>query len=154
LPPQEGTGAAPEHMEVTNMENTAIVAEKKFQSFFEEANTMRDMPCPVRDILARVSDKWSLLSIYALGGYGKMRFNELKYRIGDVSQRMLTVTLRNLEESGLVSRRVYAEVPPRVEYELTELGHSLMQRMVPLIDWALCHSDDIMKNRNGNRKIS
>lgn len=135
-------------MEVTIQENPALTSEKKFQSFFAEANATRDTACPVRDILVRVSDKWSLLTIYALGGYGTMRFNELKHRIGDVSQRMLTVTLRNLEECGLVSRHVYAEVPPRVEYNLTELGRSLMQHMVPLVDWALLHGDEIMRNRN------
>ncbi|WP_309640258.1 helix-turn-helix domain-containing protein [Flavobacterium sp.] len=129
------------------MEIKEIVTDKKFQNIFEIANSTRNDICPVRDIIARISDKWTLLSIYALGGYGKMRFNELKNRIGDVSQRMLTVTLRNLEGDGLVLRKVFAEVPPRVEYELTELGVSLMYQMEHIIDWANENADEIVKRR-------
>ncbi|MDI9257963.1 winged helix-turn-helix transcriptional regulator [Flavobacterium sedimenticola] len=136
------------------METKAIATDKKFQNIFEHANATKNGVCPVRDIIARISDKWTLLSIYALGGYGKMRFNELKHRIGDVSQRMLTVTLRNLESDGLVLRKVYPEVPPRVEYELTDLGLSLMHQMEYIIDWANTNSQEIIKRRKkvGNKK--
>jgi DNA-binding HxlR family transcriptional regulator len=134
------------------MENKEIVTDKNFQNIFEIANSSRHDLCPVRDIIARISDKWSLLSIYALGGYGKMRFNELKHRIGDVSQRMLTVTLRNLEADGLVSRKVYPEVPPRVEYQLTSLGLSLLQQMKSIIDWANENGDEIVKSRKFTNK--
>ncbi|PZO27891.1 MAG: transcriptional regulator, partial [Flavobacteriaceae bacterium] len=127
------------------MENKEIVTDKNFQNIFELANSSRDGICPVRDIIARISDKWTLLAIYALGGYGKMRFNELKQRIGDVSQRMLTVTLRNLESDGLVNRKVFPEVPPRVEYELTSLGISLMNQMKYIIDWANENGEEIIK---------
>lgn len=144
---QEGTEALLSNINVTNMEVKAITTDKKFQNIFEMANSKRNDVCPVRDIIARISDKWTLLSIYALGGYGKMRFNELKNRIGDVSQRMLTVTLRNLENDGLVSRKVYPEVPPRVEYELTDLGMSLMHQMEYIIDWANTNGDAIIKSR-------
>jgi DNA-binding HxlR family transcriptional regulator len=134
------------------MENKEIVTDKNFQNIFELANSSRDGICPVRDIIARISDKWTLLAIYALGGYGKMRFNELKQRIGDVSQRMLTVTLRNLEADGLVNRKVFPEVPPRVEYELTSLGISLMNQMKYIIDWANENGEEIIKCRESKLK--
>ncbi|MBM6498366.1 winged helix-turn-helix transcriptional regulator [Flavobacterium macrobrachii] len=134
------------------MENKEIVTDKNFQNIFELANSSRDGICPVRDIIARISDKWTLLAIYALGGYGKMRFNELKQRIGDVSQRMLTVTLRNLEADGLVNRKVFPEVPPRVEYELTSLGISLMNQMKYIIDWANENGEEIIKYRESKLK--
>lgn len=129
------------------MENTAVGEQKKFQAFFMKANETKNGVCPVRDIVARISDKWTILTIYALGGYGTMRFNEIKKRIGDISQRMLTVTLRNLETDGLVERRIYAEVPPRVEYTLTPLGYGLMEQLGQLAGWAESNSEAIMKNR-------
>ncbi|GAB4015978.1 winged helix-turn-helix transcriptional regulator [Spirosoma koreense] len=103
--------------------------------------------CPIRTILDRFSDKWTTLSLFHLGDAGTLRFNELKKRIDGVSQRMLTVTLRTLERDGLVKRRVYAEIPPRVEYELTELGRSLLGQMIELGQWASDHSDQIIKAR-------
>ncbi|NEN25672.1 helix-turn-helix transcriptional regulator [Cryomorpha ignava] len=103
--------------------------------------------CPVRDVINRISDKWSLLSILALGTHGTLRFNALKKEIGDVSQRMLTVTLRNLEEDGFVSRKIYAEVPPRVEYQLTEMGQGLMQQALQLADWANNQLPEIISSR-------
>jgi len=78
--------------------------------------------CPIRSILDRLGDKWSILIFLTLSTNGTMRFNEINRSIGDISHRMLTVTLRTLEEDGLISRKIYAEVPPRVEYKLTELG--------------------------------
>lgn len=144
---QEGTVVSLRNMDVTNTENKGIDTNKKIQENFNKANNKYQF-CPVRDIIARISDKWSMLAIYALGGFGTMRFNELKYKIGDVSQRMLTVTLRNLEADGLVTRTVYPEVPPRVEYQLTALGFDLMQQVVSLGDWAETNREAIMNNRN------
>lgn len=152
---QEGTTGLFSNIEVTNMENTAFVEGKKNKEIFELANSTKNEICPVRDIIARISDKWTLLSIYALGGYGTLRFNELKHKIGDVSQRMLTVTLRNLEADGLVKRTIYPEVPPRVEYQLTDLGKSLMNQLTLLTEWAKCNGDEIIKFRkakNNNNK--
>lgn len=103
--------------------------------------------CPIRNILDRFSDKWSTLSIFHLGEAGVLRFNELKKRIEGVSQRMLTVTLRTLERDGLVTRRVYAEIPPRVEYELTNLGRSFLVQIIELGEWASIHSHQIMQAR-------
>ena len=149
---QEGTVSSPGYTEVTIQSQRASGGEKKFQEIFQKANNMGKF-CPVRDIIARVSDKWSLLAIYALGGYGTLRFNELKHRIGDISQRMLTVTLRNLEKDGLITRRIFAEVPPRVEYALTPLGTSLMEQVTLLADWACSNSEQILKHRNKRSKI-
>ncbi|AOM80844.1 transcriptional regulator [Pedobacter steynii] len=104
--------------------------------------------CPVRDVIARISDKWSILSIYALGAYGKLRFSELIHKIDGISHRMLTVTLRNLEGDGYIKRTVYAEVPPRVDYELTELGRSLMQELSGIIGWAEKNGKEILAFRN------
>jgi len=103
--------------------------------------------CPIRHILARFSDKWSTLSIFHLGDAGTLRFNELKKRIDGISQRMLTVTLRTLERDGLVTRRIYAEVPPRVEYQLTDLGRGLLVQIIELGDWASNHSNQIVEAR-------
>ena len=110
--------------------------------------------CPIRNILARLCDKWSLLVIYTLNKAGKetVRFKELQREIPDISQKMLTVTLRTLEEDGYVTRTVYPEVPPRVEYALTHRAYSLLPHINALIEWALENKDDIMqarKNRVG-----
>jgi DNA-binding HxlR family transcriptional regulator len=122
--------------------------EKDLKNIFEYAKTTRQSFCPVRDVITRISDKWSMLTLYALGAYGTLRFNELKMKIGDVSQRMLTVTLRNLEADGMIKRKVYPEVPPRVEYELTNLGQGLLQQVSLLGDWAQQHGASIIRNRS------
>ncbi|NDV65836.1 transcriptional regulator [Bacteroides sp. 224] len=103
--------------------------------------------CPVRDIIARLGDKWTILILTTLKVNGKLRFGEIQHSIGDVSQRMLTVTLRSLEADGIIRREVYPQVPPRVEYELTELGNSLFPHLKALVDWATESLDCIMTNR-------
>ena len=103
--------------------------------------------CPIRDILCRLGDKWSMLVMITLNTNGTMRFSDIQKTISDISQRMLTVTLRTLETDGLVSRTVYAEVPPRVEYQLTETGKTLMPHIENLVGWALEHMTDIFDNR-------
>jgi len=95
--------------------------------------------CPIRDVLSRLGDKWSMLVLVTLSANGTMRFNEIYRTIADISQRMLTVTLRTLEADGLVQRTVYPEVPPRVEYRLTETGESLMPCLDNLVNWAVGH---------------
>ena len=89
--------------------------------------------CPVRDVLSRLGDKWSMLVLITLNANGVMRFSDIHKTIEDVSQRMLTVTLRTLEADGLVARKIYAEVPPRVEYCLTKTGHSLIPHIEALV---------------------
>lgn len=103
--------------------------------------------CPVRKVLDRFGDKWSMLVVMVLGEFGKMRFNELSKTIGDVSQKMLTVTLRTLEADGLVTRKIYPEIPPRVEYELTKMGESLVPYIQSLSEWAGKNLTAIEKSR-------
>jgi|SRR6185369_2281347 len=89
----------------------------------------------VSEVLGRVGDKWTVLVVSTLGG-GPKRFNELRRALGSISQRMLTLTLRGLERDGLVTRTVFATVPPRVDYELTRLGRSLLEPVNGLSLWA------------------
>jgi DNA-binding HxlR family transcriptional regulator len=97
---------------------------------------MRKDSCPaVREVLNRVGDKWSV-QIVALLGDGPMRFSELRRSIEGISQRMLTLTVRGLERDGLITRTVFPEIPPRVEYELTKLGKTLLEPISALADWA------------------
>lgn len=91
--------------------------------------------CPVRDVLDRIGDRWSLLVLLNLSR-GPVRFTALKRAIGDISQRMLAKTVRTLEQDGLVSRKVYPTVPPKVEYALTAMGMSLLEKFQPLVEWA------------------
>lgn len=100
----------------------------------------------IRVILDRVADKWTLLVIATLEGK-PMRFTQLQQAIPGVSQRMLTRTVRHLERDGLVTRTVFAEVPPRVEYELTSTGRTLIQPAVALAEWAVDHQSDIEQSR-------
>jgi DNA-binding HxlR family transcriptional regulator len=99
--------------------------------------------CRAREIMALIGDKWSMAVVYLLGAHGTQRFSDLRRNLGAISQRMLTVTLRNLERDGLVTRRIYAEVPPRVEYTLTPLGGTLRDIVSPLIQWAERNLDEI-----------
>jgi DNA-binding HxlR family transcriptional regulator len=99
--------------------------------------------CHAREMLARVGDKWSVYVIHVLGDAGTLRFNELRSRVDGISQRMLTVTLRGMERDGLVTRRVYPEVPPRVEYALTRLGRTLRQLVRGLVDWSGAHLEEV-----------
>ncbi|WP_019208287.1 winged helix-turn-helix transcriptional regulator [Phocaeicola abscessus] len=111
-----------------------------------------DPQCPIRNILARMSDKWSLLVIYTLTQAEKMRFGDLRRAIPDISQKMLTTTLRILEEDGFITRTIYPEVPPRVEYRLTARAHSLLPHIQSLIMWAKENMTDIIDDRKKNRK--
>ncbi len=108
---------------------------------------MTSTDCPVRNVLDRFGDKWSILVILVLGEKGTMRFNEINKTIGDVSQKMLTVTLRTLEADGLVSRQVFPEIPPRVEYQLTHLGISLVPHIHNLAAWANMNIHEIKTSR-------
>ena len=138
---QEGTATS-----VTNFQVTIV----HFQQFMVKENLKKYegiSDCPVRDVLDRVGDKWSILVITILGEEGTLRFNEINAVIGTISQKMLTVTLKTLEADGLVSRKVYPQVPPRVEYTLTERGSSLLPAMTQLIDWALQHMPAIKASR-------
>jgi DNA-binding HxlR family transcriptional regulator len=107
---------------------------------------MRDPSNPVcrtiSTLLSRIGDKWTVLVVTTLGE-GPRRFNELRREIPSVSQRMLTLTLRNLERDGLVSRAVTPSIPPRVDYALTELGQSLLKPLDALAEWAVANIETI-----------
>lgn len=102
--------------------------------------------CPIRDVLDRLGDRWTALILNELREE-TLRFSELRRRIDDISQRMLAQTLRRLEQDGLVSRTVYASVPPRVDYRLTELGRSLLGPLDEMVRWAEKHHDDVRAAR-------
>jgi DNA-binding HxlR family transcriptional regulator len=103
--------------------------------------------CHARDVLARVGDKWSVYVMHVLGDARTVRFNELRSQVDGISQRMLTVTLRGLERDGMVSRTVYPEVPPRVEYALTPLGATLRQLVRGLVAWSGAHLAEVDASR-------
>jgi DNA-binding HxlR family transcriptional regulator len=105
----------------------------------------------VGDILARVGDKWTILLLMALGDR-RMRFGELNRAINGISQRMLTVTLRNLEHDGILIRTVYPTIPPRVEYELSDRGRSLKLALAPIGKWVMANQTDIEEARERVRQ--
>lgn len=104
------------------------------------------LACPIRQVISRFGDKWSMLVLYTLDASdtGVLRFSELHRQMTDCSQKMLSATLKNLEQYNLVHREVYPVVPPRVEYSLTNTGKSLMPAIYSLIDWAKLHFDDVV----------
>lgn len=107
----------------------------------------------IRHVLDRVGDKWSVLVVGTLEG-GALRYSELVWAIPGISQRMLTLTLQQLAQDGIVSRTAYAEVPPRVEYELTALGRSLLNVVLGLAAWAVDHHKEISHNRESIVAVS
>jgi len=103
--------------------------------------------CPVRNVLSRVGDKWSMLILFTLESHPTIRFKELQRNIPDISQKILTATLKTLEADGLVKREVFPEVPPRVEYSLTAKGLSLLPLIDNLLTWASDNMEDIIASR-------
>ena len=112
----------------------------------EERTRSEYLACPIRQVVSRFGDKWSLLVLFLLNRSesGVLRFNEMRRFMTDCSQKMLSQTLKNLEQSHLVHREVFPEVPPRVEYSLTETGRSLMPVLTALIDWGKEHFDEVV----------
>ena len=126
---------------MTNIEYQIVMIEedlKKYDSFDD---------CPVRNVLDRIGDKWSILIISLLGECGTLRFNEINHKIGNISQKMLTVTLKTLEADGLVSRKIYPVIPPKVEYTLTPLGESLLPAIHALTLWAVENMPTVLASR-------
>jgi DNA-binding HxlR family transcriptional regulator len=103
--------------------------------------------CPVRNVLDRLGDKWSILIISILGECGTLRFNELNNIIGNISQKMLAVTLKTLEADGLIARKIYPQIPPKVEYSLTALGEGLLPAIANLTNWAQENMPAILASR-------
>lgn len=112
----------------------------------EKTNSIIEM-CPVRNVVARFGDKWSLLVLLVINGSGPVRFNELGRLIPDISTRVLSGTLKTLEADGLINRKVYAQVPPKVEYSLTETGKSLVPLIMQLTEWAQANMKNVMRHR-------
>jgi DNA-binding HxlR family transcriptional regulator len=121
--------------------------------------SVRDVLCPaqpadpelealVREIIGRVADKWTMLALETLAEHGRLRFTRLSELIGGVSQKMLTKTLRQMEADGLVTRTIFPVIPPKVEYELTDLGRSLGAAFCGVWLWAERHREAIMKARS------
>lgn len=109
--------------------------------------------CPSRRLLDRIGDRWTVLLITTLED-GPCRFSELLRTVDGISQKMLTQTLRSLEADGLVLRTVHPEIPPRVEYELTELGRSLLEPLGALIDWATDHMGEVQTSRDAQAETA
>ena len=106
--------------------------------------------CPIRNVLSRVGDKWSLLVLYSLQHREPVRFKELQRQIPDISQKSLTQTLRTLEVDGFVTRKVFPEVPPRVVYSLTPRALSFLPLVENIIKWAMENMEEIIKDREKN----
>lgn len=106
--------------------------------------------CPIRNVLSRVGDKWSLLVLYSLQHREPVRFKELQRQIPDISQKSLTQTLRTLEVDGFVTREVFPEVPPRVVYSLTPRALSFLPLVENIIKWAMENMEEIIKDREKN----
>ena len=106
------------------------------------------LACPIRNVISRFGDKWSMLVLFLLHNSetGILRFNEIRRLMTDCSQKMLSQTLKNLEQSHLVHREVYPEVPPRVEYSLTDTGKSLMPAIMALIEWGKEHFKEVVSD--------
>ncbi len=117
----------------------------------ERSSNMADikaeyLACPIRHVMSRFGDKWSMLVLFMLhrSETGVLRFNEIRRLMTDCSQKMLSQTLKRLEQSHLVHREVFAEVPPRVEYSLTETGKSLMPAIMALVEWGSAHFKEVV----------
>ena len=120
-------------------------------TFVPKSEVMADikaeyLACPIRNVISRFGDKWSMLVLFMLhrSETGILRFNEIRRLMTDCSQKMLSQTLKNLEQSHLVHREVYPEVPPRVEYSLTDTDKSLMPAIMALIEWGQMHFKEVV----------
>ncbi|MBO4965427.1 MAG: helix-turn-helix transcriptional regulator [Muribaculaceae bacterium] len=113
----------------------------------ESTNSIVEI-CPIRNVVSRFGDKWSLLVLLTIDGEKIVRFNELGRMIPDISTRVLSRTLKSLEADGLIDRRVYAEVPPKVEYSLTETGKSLIPIIMELTEWAQKNMNRVLTHRS------
>lgn len=118
----------------------------------EEIQNATFPDCPIRNVISRITDKWSLLVLYTLEQKEVLRFKDLWRQIPDISQKMLTSTLRHLEDDGIIIREVFTEVPPRVEYRLSERGKSLMPLLDSLLTWGIEHFSDIITDRKNHSK--
>lgn len=127
------------------MESNRIIptfAAESNTNLMKQINTAY-LTCPIRNVIDRFGDKWSLLVLYHIHRNGTLRYGQIYKEMTDVSQKMLSATLKNLERDNLIKRKAYPEVPPRVEYSLTQTGESLMPHIEALIGWAVEHFQDV-----------
>jgi DNA-binding HxlR family transcriptional regulator len=137
----------PKHTDVTTLPAAPVDGVELFARIEKDGvHSVTESCRPITEILARVGDKWSVMIVRLLG-FGPKRFSEIKRAINGISQRMLTLTLRGLERDGLVTRTVTPSVPPRVDYELTPLGHSLFAPIDALGAWAFANRHEIESAR-------
>ena len=136
--------AAPQQFEQARLRSVCTVLAAKLEVMADIKAEY--LACPIRQVVSRFGDKWSMLVLYMLhtSETGVLRFNEIRRLMTDCSQKMLSQTLKNLEQSHLVHREVYPEVPPRVEYSLTETGKSLIPALTALIAWGKEHFDEVV----------
>lgn len=132
----------------TITDNQRLRVAVKLKKMFGHVNP-KDPPeiCPIRDVMALASDKWSILIILYLGYFPVLRFNELKRKVYGISGKILSERLKNLEVDGYLSRELFPEVPIRVEYRLTDFGHSYLQKLMELTEWAEKYSNRVIANR-------
>ena len=136
----------------TITENQKVRAAKKLKKMFGHIDYRTEHHCPIRDVMALASDKWSILIILYLGYYPVLRFNKLKKKVYGISSKVLSERLKHLEGDGYLERKMYAEVPIRVEYKLTDFGHSYLQKLIELTEWAENHKRYVMTNRKRFQK--
>lgn len=137
----------------TISDNQKIKVAKKLKEMFGHID-LRDtgLVCPIRDVMSTASDKWSILIILYLGYFPILRFNELKKKVYGISNKVLSERLKHLEGDGYISRTMYPEVPVRVEYQLTDFGHSYLQKLIELTEWADKYKEYVIANRNKYQK--
>lgn len=139
---QVGTQLYATYLNVRNANTQPVMEEKKIKNFGDIET------CPVRNVVDRIGDKWSVLVLLALEQGVVLRFNEINKFLETISQKMLTVTLKTLEADGLVKRTVYAQIPPKVEYELTDRGKTLLPHLHGLVLWAKENMAEIKDSRS------
>lgn len=135
----------------TITEYQKVKVAKKLKKMFGHMNWREMEYCPIRDVMALASDKWSILIILYLGYYPIMRFNQIKKRVYGISSKVLSERLKMLEADGYLNRTMYPEVPIRVEYTLTDFGHSYLQKLIDLTEWVTEYSEVILESRKAKR---
>lgn len=146
---QEVTSMKASNTDITNEVNQEAELKEMIKHFFTEVlPPFSEEVCLIKNVLAPSVDKWSLFIIFNLGYKKTLRFNQLKRRIEGISSRMLSITLKKLEKSQIVKREIFAEVPPRVEYELTEFGQGFSMKMMDLTKWFVEQQKILQQNQN------
>ncbi len=138
----------------TITENQKVRVAKKIKKMFGHIDYRTEHYCAIRDVMALASDKWSILIILYLGYYPVLRFNQIKKKVYGISNKVLSERLKHLEGDGYLERTLFPEVPIRVEYKLTDFGHSYLQKLIELTEWAEKHKHFVMTNRNQFQKSS